>query len=201
MSHEIEAKFDVDDFRAVRRVLRQAAARYIATVVQTDTYYDTSTGMLRGRNCGLRIREVHCLRRGDAPVDTRPVLTAKGPPRLPASSRDRSSGVRRAKVRRELQTHLDDPEAVCELFEAMGLRRTMTVQKRRATYRLRRCMIELDELPVIGRYVEIEAPSERKLDAMRRRLNLPGEPITDHYLNLLARAANDSRRRTFLLES
>ncbi|MFW6133331.1 MAG: class IV adenylate cyclase [Planctomycetota bacterium] len=193
MSHEIEAKFKVDAFERVRRVLRREGAEYVATVLQTDTYYDTGEGMLRGRDCGLRIRELRCLRRGESPVDTRPLLTAKGPVK-PGAAPNRS-----AKVRREVQTHLDNPDAVRELFEAMGLQRSLTVQKRRATYRLGRCLIELDELPVVGRYVEVEAPGEEALDAMRRRLRLPGEPITDHYVNLLTAAAGRANRRTFTL--
>ncbi len=184
MSHEIEAKFPVGDFEPLRRVLRREGAEYLATVLQTDTYYDTSAGMLRGRDCGLRIRETRCLRRGERPVDARPLLTAKGP----VKGAERGAATN-AKVRREVQTHLDNPDAVRELFEAMGLSPTLTVQKRRASYRLDSCLIELDELPVIGRHVEVEAPSEKALDAMRRRLELPGEPVTDHYLDLLTRAA------------
>ena len=179
MAQEIEAKFKVTDHAPVRRALRREGAEYIATTIQTDCYYDTPERMLLGRDCGLRIRSLRCLRRGARPVDTRPLLTVKGPGRLSSQ----------AKIRREIQVRLDDAPAVVELLEAMGLTLTFTVQKRRAGYRLPPCLIELDELPMIGRFVEIEAPSEGDIAAMCRRLGIETPPITDHYVNLLIAAA------------
>ena len=64
MSHEIEAKFRVQRFGPIRRRLKEAGAEYLCTVRQSDTYYDTAERMLRGRDCGLRIRMFRCLRRG-----------------------------------------------------------------------------------------------------------------------------------------
>ena len=184
MADEIEAKFKVADHAAVRRALRRAGAEYLATTIQTDRYYDTRERMLLGRDCGLRIRSLRCLRRGAEPVDTRPLLTVKGPGRLSSE----------AKIRREVEVRLDDAPGVVELLDAMGLTLTFTVQKRRAGYRLAPCQIELDELPLIGRFVEIEAPREADIAAMRRRLGIEGPPITDHYVNLLAAACKQAGR-------
>ena len=187
MSHETETKFKVAGHAAVRRRLRAAGATYLGTVLQTDCYYDTPERMLLGRECGLRIRRARSLRRGADKLDARPLLTVKGP----------GKGTPNAKVRRELQTHLDDPAAVEEIFEAVGLAPTMTVQKRRASYRLGRCLVELDELPLIGCFVEIEAPSEKAILAVSRQLHLAGPPITDHYVNLvLAARRRGGNKRT-----
>ena len=191
MSQEIEVKFKVDDFSAVRRALRRAGARYAATVIQTDSYYDTPDRMLLSRDCGLRIRRVRCLRSAGGKLDTRPLLTAKGPAR----------GGAKAKIRREIQTHLDDPEAVSEILRWVGLELTMLIQKRRTTYRLGPCVVELDELPVIGRFVEIESPGRRALEHACRLLALKGRRITDHYINLLRRAEGvPAGRPEFLLK-
>ncbi len=179
MSHEVEVKLRADSFDAVRRALRAAGAEHLATVIQADTYYDTPDRMFLRRDCGLRIRRTRLLRAGRARPDTRPLLTAKGP----------GHAGRGAKVRRELQTHVDDAEPLEELLLAAGFVPTLTVEKRRATYRLAPCLIELDELPVIGRFIEIEGPDENAIRRACRRLGLDGEPITDHYINLLWRAA------------
>lgn len=178
MAHEIEAKFRVADHQAVRRALRSAGAEYLATVDQMDTYYDTPEGMLLGRDVGLRIRATRCLRRGPKPVETRPLLTAKGP---------RIAG-RSAKVRQEVQVHLDDAAAVEEILAAAGLKPQVVVEKRRASYRLGRCRVELDELPAVGCFVEIEAPSPKAIARTAESLGLRGEPITDHYVALLLKA-------------
>ncbi|MHC4983159.1 MAG: class IV adenylate cyclase [Planctomycetota bacterium] len=188
MSDEIEVKFKVDDFAAVRRALRREGAKYIATVLQLDSYYDTSDRMLLERDCGLRIRRVRCLRSSGAGIDPRPLLTAKGP--------RRGAG---AKIRREVQTHLENPEAVTDILESLGLERTLSIEKRRATYRLGRSLVELDELPLIGRFVEIESPSKPDLERTCRFLGLTGQRITDHYINLLAKRGGLAAGRRFRL--
>ena len=178
MAHEIESKFKVDDFSAVRRALRAAGAEYLCTVLQTDCYYDTSGKMLLSRDCGLRIRTVRCLRRGAEKIDTRPLLTVKGP----------ADSSLEAKIRREVQTHLDNVEEVEEILLAVGMKPSLTIQKRRASYKLGKSLIELDELPLIGCFVEIEAPSQKQIQQTRQKLHLEGNPITDHYINLLTSA-------------
>jgi len=175
MANETEVKYKVASFAAVRKHLRAMGARYLATVVQTDTYIDTRDGSLRKRDSCLRLRQVRCLRCAGGRWDGRPELTFKGPTRRTA----------RAKVRKEVQTRLDCPEAILEILTSCGLGPRLIVQKRRASYRLGPCLIELDELPIIGRFVEVEGPGERAVHAAATRLHLPGEPITDHYVNLL----------------
>jgi len=178
MPHEIEAKFKVDDFRSVRSQLRKAGAVYLGTVMQTDSYYDTPDRSLMGADVAVRIRRTKRLRgpSGTAPkIDTRPLLTYKGP----------KGKHRRAKIRREVQSHVDSHQALGEVFAELGLAESVTVQKKRASYRLGNSTVELDELPVIGKFIEIEASSPRQVDAVRRKLGIDAEPCTDHYITLL----------------
>ena len=182
MSDEIEAKFKVAGHSAVRRALRRVGARYLATVIQTDRYFDTPQRMLMKRGCALRIRGVRSLRSGARAVDTRPRLTAKSPG--PPSTC--------AKVRREIQARLDDAGGVVDVLEAMGLQPCFTVQKRRASYRLAPCLVELDELPLIGCFVEIEAPRAGEIARMCRRLGIEGPPIVESYMSLLTAACGRS---------
>ncbi|MDP7289585.1 MAG: hypothetical protein QGH94_16510, partial [Phycisphaerae bacterium] len=76
-----------------------------------------------------------------------------------------------------------------------GLSPTLTIQKKRASYRLGSCLVELDELPIIGRFVEIEAPSPKKIEAVRDQLGISAQPSTEHYIKLLTDACDrDSGR-------
>ena len=68
----------------------------------------------------------------------------------------------------------------------------MTIQKKRASYRLGQCVVELDELPLIGRFVEIEAPSPEKIESVRDQLGISAEPCTGHYIKLLTDACDRS---------
>ena len=177
MSDEIEVKYKGAGFARVRRALRGLGAAHQATVVQTDSYFDTPDGAMRRADEGLRLRRLRYLRRGRDRSGERAQLTFKGPTRRTA----------RVKIRREVQTHVDCPAAIEEILRRFGLAPVLVVQKRRASYRLGRCTVELDELPLLGRFVEIEGPGERAVHSAAEKLALPGEPITDHYVNLLAR--------------
>ena len=183
MSHEIEAKFKVADFRAVRRRLARLGAVYLGTDLQTDLYYDTPDRRLLREDKGLRIRRTRRLRSpspadGEAPkADTRALLTYKEP----------ADGHKRAKIRREIQSRVDSHQALSDILAALGVTPTLTIQKKRASYRLGSCLVELDELPVVGRFIEIEAASPRQIETTRCKLDIQAEPCTDHYITLLTK--------------
>lgn len=112
-------------------------------------------------------------------------LTYKGP----------ASRYAKAKVRSEHQSRVDDASAVTMVLEACGLRPMLRLQKHRASYRLGRCLVELDELPVLGCFVEIEGPNQEAIERVRRALALDNPPIRSHYVRLLqARCPRAGRR-------
>jgi len=172
---EIEAKFPVPSLRRVAARLRAAGAEYLGTALQTDRFFDTPDRALYRGDRGLRIRTVRRLRGPAGAGGDRPQVTYKGP---------RQAG-RKAKTRLELQTHVDDAGTLEGIFEACGLVDVLILQKKRATYRLGACLVELDELPRIGRFVEIEGPEEGAIWAARDALRLAGEPTTEPYIALI----------------
>jgi adenylate cyclase class IV len=197
VKHEIEMKFRAEDLSAVRRAVLRAGGRYLGTVLQTDCYLDTPEGALLAGDRGLRLRTsrrvtrvaqaFQAVRAGSkAPAapgahrgaPLRALLTYKGP------RRDRG----RAKSRREVQTAVEDPRALEEVLRELGLRRRLVLQKRRSTYALGRCRVELDELPLLGTFVEIEGSSPRAIEAAARRLGLRGPPLKAHYVQLAEEA-------------
>ena len=182
---ETEAKFKVKSFSAVRRALRAEGGEYLGTVLQTDRYLDTASRSLLNSDTAVRVRTVKVLRSPPHGQDRRPLLTFKGP----------IARGKRSKRRREIQTRVDDGAAVVEILRSVGLTRSLMVQKRRASYRMGRCLVELDELPLIGRFVEIEGPNTEKIEAARRKLKLEGKAITDHYLSLLAAGCKRAGRQ------
>ena len=183
MATETEVKFRVRDLAAVRRRILRAGGRFLGAVVETDVYFDTPDAALRRGDRGLRIRRFRRLRGGTCD-GLAPLLTYKGP-------RARSAS---AKIRPEFQARIDDPDAVEEVLKALGLRPAMIVRKRRSSFRLGRCRVELDELPRLGRFVEVEAPDERALRAACRRLQLAGRPILVPYTRLILQARRGKRR-------
>ena len=79
MAYEIEVKFQVDSFAKIRRRLRNAHAKYLGSVMQTDSYFDTDERTLLSAKQGLRIREIHNVRSAGKKIDKRPLMTFKGP--------------------------------------------------------------------------------------------------------------------------
>jgi predicted adenylyl cyclase CyaB len=177
MSHEMEAKYRVADFEPIRQALQQAGATGRGQVLQTDTFWDRPDETYRRNGCGLRLRVTRALE-GDSHGDLRPLITFKGP----------LKGADGVKHRREIETRLDDAEAATQLLQATGLKRLTTIQKKRSSWKLGRCLVELDELPLIGRFVEIEGPDQQLIEQARRQLAIRGEHIDDSYVKMLVAA-------------
>jgi len=175
MPLEIEAKFRVSDFRSVRKVLKAAGATYRGTAIEADVFFDTPQRRLYHSGCGLRLRRVKILRSAPGGRRSGWLLTTKGPVG-PAG---------RVKVRREVQTAVQDGQALKDILAAAGLVEFVGLTKRRASYKLGRCLVELDEVPKLGRFVEIEGPTRRAIEVARKKLRLPDEPITASYLRMI----------------
>ena len=94
----------------------------------------------------------------------------------------------RAKSRREIETAVADPHAVEEMLKELGLAPCLVIQKRRSTYRLGGCLVELDELPLLGKFVEIEGPAARTIESVARQIGLTCEPTKAGYAQLAVAA-------------
>jgi len=176
MPNEIELKVAVADHAAVLAALREAGAEPLGSLLQTDRFFDLPGRHLRQADSALRIRTLEPAGSIPAGRDLRAEVTFKGPRQPNASG---------LKVRGEVQTRIDDAAALLAIFSACGLRPMLTVQKRRTSFRLGGCAVELDELPALGCFVEIEGPDEQAIAAVRQRLGLAGEPITRSYVAMV----------------
>jgi adenylate cyclase class 2 len=197
MTREIEMKFPVSDLEAARRAVLRAGGQYVGTVLQTDRYFDTPQQTLMKQDRGLRVRTCESCRAGTARrsrASTVPggqcppyaaLVTYKGP----------RSACGRAKSRREIQTLVADPQAVEEMLTEMGLSRRLVIQKRRSTYHLGGCLVELDELPILGAFVEIEGASARVIGAVARKLGLETEPTKASYVHLAVEACRRAGKK------
>ncbi|HEX4054568.1 MAG TPA: class IV adenylate cyclase [Tepidisphaeraceae bacterium] len=172
MGTEIEAKIKVPDLRGVRKKLEASGATRIGKVLESNSFYDTAARSLQSADTGLRIRVAV-----DESGQSKCTVTMKGP-------------LQRGqfKTREETEFSADDPGAVRTIFENLGYHLTLSFQKHRESWKLGGCEVELDELPYLGAYVEIEGPGEKTVDAVRHSLGLENLPlIATGYISLLAR--------------
>jgi len=171
MPVEVEAKIKVDSHDAVRARLAALRAMRICRVLETNHIFDSPDRTLLSGGRGLRIRTCRA-EDGNNPPST---LTYKGP---------RIQGP--LKTREEIEVSIDDGEAGRQLVEALGYIEVLCFEKRRETWRVGDCTIELDEVPHLGRFVEIEGPDEAAVLQAKKALGFGDcETIRRSYISLL----------------
>lgn len=162
MAVEIEAKMRIEDQESVVGVLKERNATLIGDFLEQNIFYDTDDRALLAADEGLRIRNALDLKTGSV----RTVITHKGP-----------NGYGQLKNREETEVGVDSAEAAGHLIERLGYRRWLTFEKRRQSWTLDDCRIELDQVPHLGGFIEIEGASEACVMKMRERLGLAHLPL------------------------
>lgn len=157
MPVEIEAKMKVADHEPLRRRLQELGAEARGRFLEVNTFFDTDDRALLAGDKGLRLRR----NRNLDTLEEQFVITFKGP---------RLNG--KVKTREELELAVGDGDAACELLEKLGFHRMLSFEKRRDRFRIDDCSVELDELPHLGCYVEIEGPAEAEVLRVREKLGL-----------------------------
>ena len=169
---EIEAKLKVASLAEMERRLNECGASFVSTKVQVDCYYDTEDRQLTQTDRCLRLRRERTAER------ERLILTFKGPKEADDF-----------KKRQEVNLVFSDVEAVECLIEGLGYRRTLAFDKRRSVWDLEGCEVALDELPLLGAFVEIEGPDAGRIAQVRDVLDLAASPhVMKSYASLIDEA-------------
>jgi len=94
-----------------------------------------------------------------------------------------SQGIPGIKTREEIESRIEDPDALRAILEGVGLRPVFRYQKYREGYAWRDAEIVLDETPV-GTYLEIEGPASTIQAAAEGLGYQPGDYILESYAGL-----------------
>jgi len=185
MPVEIEIKLKVQDLAPVREKLKELSAAPAGESLETNIFFDTRERHLLGSDCGLRLRRSRNLTTREEKL----ILTYKGP---------RAEGP--VKRREEIELKVDSVEAAVDLLARLGYTRFLAFEKRRESWKLGKTTVELDTLPNLGAYVEIEAHSEAEVTRVQARLGLGHlTPIAASYPDLVARHLGERGKRETLL--
>lgn len=171
MALEIEAKVKVQTHEVIRQRLQAAGAHRMRRVLETNMLFDDESKRLRRSGQGLRVRNVQVLE--GEPLSA--TMTFKGP-------------IQQAdlKVRTEHEITIDPANGACAILEKLGLVPFLTFEKNRETWKLGNCTVELDEVPKIGLFVEIEGPDAAAVRGTVARLELSDQPLITHsYVHML----------------
>lgn len=171
MKVEIEAKCRVDDLDEIERRLIEADAEPVACMLEQNVFFDSADREMAAGDCGLRVRTLEF--EGDR--NSQAVVTFKGP---------RQGG--RFKARQEIEFTVDQAEPMIALLGELGYHETIRFEKRRGRWRLGGCTVELDEMPYLGKFVEVEGVSDEAIIAVREKLGLSQCPtVKSSYVSLL----------------
>lgn len=165
MAVEIEAKMRLHHPDALIALLEELGATLTHTLSETNSYFDSADGSLKSTDQGLRTR-VEVANAGTPDESITTTITHKGP---------RTMGQLKSRLESELD--VDNARDAAVLLGALGYQHVLSFEKRRIRYQLDGCNVELDELPIIGRFIEIEGSSEDAVIAVRAKLGLADEPI------------------------
>jgi len=171
MCIEIEAKLKVESHEEIIKKLTELGAEFLAEQLQTDSYFDDANRTLTETDRCLR------LRRQSAGDEEKVFLTYKG-----AREKDEF------KKRREIEIEVGDADSAEKLLSALAYEKVLVFEKRRRIWRLGGCKVALDELPLLGSFVEIEGPDDKKIADVQRNLGLADLPhIGKSYASLVAK--------------
>ena len=170
MPIELEAKVKVASHQEPLQLLHHHGAALIGDFLESNMFLDTTDHDLRSKRSGLRLRQMTAVDGGKQAK-----ITFKGP---------RQAGL--FKRREEVELSVDDFGTAKSLLTALGFVPLSTFQKKRQSWQLGPCQVELDELPHLGCFVEVEGPDEAAITETLRQLKLENLPhIQDAYIALL----------------
>jgi adenylate cyclase class 2 len=90
------------------------------------------------------------------------------------------------KSREEIELTVASSDDATQLLERLGFVRMLSFEKRRESWKLGGCKVELDELPYLGSFVEVEGPTDSGVLAVREQIGLSDRPIVrSSYIALL----------------
>ncbi len=174
---EIEIKLRMDDFIAIRAALVSAGAQALGSDRELNMFFDRPDKSLHADGAGLRLRWLW----HNQAVEPQALLTWKG--------RAVSSVMHH---RPSLDISVHPPGQMADMLVVLGFVQTLAFEKLRESWRLETSRIELDQLPELGNFVEIEGPTEAAVLTMQKRLGLFGRPIEPHtYIALVEQHLHD----------
>lgn len=188
MPIEIEAKLKVDSLQEVKHKLTDLGAEFIAEQRQVDCYFDDADMTLTRADRGFR------LRRQTVGGNEKFFLTYKG-------AKEKSE----FKQREEIEIEIKDTDSTEKMLSAIGYEKILVFEKKRIAWQFGECEIALDELPLLGGFVEIEGPDGERIAEVQRSLGLSDLPhIVESYAVLMEKKLKElgiEKREVFLEDS
>ena len=167
---EREIKIRIPDAAACAAAVLGAGGRALEPRrLEDDRLFDDAEGGLAAADRVLRLRRKVPLEAGDE-AGAGGLLTWKGPARV-------EDGLR---VREEIETRVDDADALVLVLERLGYRSRFRYQKRRSLFDWRGALVAVDETP-LGDFLEIEGEAAAIRELAERLGHSESDFLTGSY--------------------
>jgi len=150
--------------------LQEANARFIGKDYERNLVLDSKEDGLKKKGCLLRVRERHGKEHA--------ILTFKGPIEEP-----HLAGI---KVREEIEVPVQNSHNTLKILRGCGFAVKKEYSKQRWNFELKGINIQLDKIPHLGYFLEIEGHDERKVNSMIVLLKLGGlKRVSESYSEMV----------------
>lgn len=185
MPVEIEAKLKVDSLEKVERKLTEVGAEFGQEQMHLDSYFDDEKGTFKKSDRCLRLRWQLVGK------NERFFLTYKG-----AKEKDEF------KKRPEVEIKIEDGDSAEKLLLLLGYNKVLVFEKKRRIWHLGQCEVALDELPLLGSFVEIEGHDDGKIADVQKSLGLSKlEVILESYASLMRKKLGKKEKEAFFIKT
>jgi predicted adenylyl cyclase CyaB len=176
--NELEAKIklkSIEHAQVIVTTLDTLGAELISANIETNEFFDTSRNGLKKLGHMIRLRS----------FDTRDkcILTFKG---------KRLKG--KFKNRLEMEVEISNRDEMCRILSVVGFKQNFSFQKKRLSFRFKECAVEIDCLPRLGYFCEVEGKNVKQISKVVKAIGLKDEEcISDGYPSLLIAHAKKTK--------
>jgi len=156
---EKELKFKVENLEKLEEKLKQMGVKTAGKKFEKNTLFDFEDHSLKNQDKLLRIRTINGEEKGK--------ITFKGP-----------QVGSLFKEREEEETKIEDAKAMQKILAGLGYAAEFIYEKQRTSYKINEATelkVELDLLPILGSFVEIEGKNEEEMVKLANELGLQME--------------------------
>ena len=156
MNSELEAKFKIeeDDVKTLINRLKKLKAGHRYDRLEINTFFDRKK-LHRNKNELLRLREAK------SGKNTEYIVTFKR-----KKKRD-GDGL---KYQDEFEYTVSCGEKFSQVLENMGYEKVFLFEKKRRSYLLDNCLVEIDEIPQLGFFCEVEGANSKAIEQVLARI-------------------------------
>jgi adenylate cyclase class 2 len=165
---EVKIKISRFDLPTISDRIEKAGGTLVKDYTEGNVILDTKGLNLKNKHQVLRLRE------------------KSGCDEVELTFKDKSKKVNKISSRTEITSTCSDITSITSILNALGFNEVFSYMKRRVSYKVGNSLVEIDEIPYLGYFLEIEASSHDNIEKTIKKLKLTNfKRESKSYISLL----------------